>query len=49
MLCDACVQYEKQSVILEKGIAALQKDNATLADIEGLKKQITKKLSETSK
>ncbi len=49
MMCDACTQYEKQSVILEKGIVAMQKNNASQADIEGLKKLITEKLSHNEK
>ncbi len=49
MMCDACTQYEKQSVILDKGIAAIQKNNAANQDIEGLKKLITEKLLNNEK
>jgi len=44
MMCDACTNYEKQSIIIEKGIG-LQRKNQPIEieieiDIEHLKKQI---------
>jgi len=48
MMCSACTRYEKQSTILEKGIAIdLTKEYST-EEIKKLKQKITEKLSERS-
>lgn len=41
MMCDACTNYEKQSIIIEKGIELQQKNQHSEIDIDRLKKQIT--------
>jgi hypothetical protein len=47
MMCDACTKYEKQSVILEKGIKMYQEKQQVETDMEQLKKQITANLNKT--
>ncbi len=47
MMCNACTNYEKQSIIIEKGISISQKREFSVDDIEQLKHAITKKLSDT--
>ena len=49
MMCDACATYEKQSVILEKGMEAHHKHQHEECDIEQLKKQISSNLAESKK
>lgn len=44
MMCSACTNYEKQSVLLEKGIAHSHKDEFTEEDLTQLKMIINKKL-----
>ncbi len=47
MMCNACSNYEKQSIIIEKGISINQKSDFSVDDIQKLKLAITEKLSET--
>ena len=46
MMCDACTHYEKQNIIIEKGIANLHdiKEVDTEEDLDELKKTILEKL-----
>jgi hypothetical protein len=44
MMCEACTKYEKQSIIIEKGIAGLKNNNNLSEDIENLKINISKSL-----
>ncbi|MGC9352235.1 MAG: hypothetical protein ACP5D9_00260 [Mariniphaga sp.] len=44
MMCDACRLYEKQSVLLEKGIGKQQETTFEEIDIEKLKKDIYTRL-----
>lgn len=44
MMCSACTNYEKQSILIEKSIFSIQKKETSLADTEKLKKRITLKL-----
>lgn len=44
MMCNACATYEKQSVIIEQGIAKFNKKELTESDLEQLKKRINQKL-----
>jgi hypothetical protein len=43
-MCDACSKYEKQSLIIEKGIASFQKSASLDMDLDSLKKSITDQL-----
>lgn len=45
MMCNACTLYEKQSSILEEGIAIESKKKYSPEDIEKLKLKITERLS----
>ena len=47
-MCNACSNYEKQSMFLDKGISVLQKREISIDDIEQLKHTITEKLSYTN-
>lgn len=47
MMCDACKNYEKQSVIIEKAIENQQKKLHPQIDMEQLKKQITLNLNKS--
>lgn len=47
MMCDACTNYEKQSIIIEKGIELQQKNQPIEIDMEQLKKQITLNLNKS--
>ena len=49
MMCDACTLYEKQSILLDKGIGAIQDNKESHHDLEELKKLIHNKLSENNK
>lgn len=44
MMCDACTNYEKQSLIIEKGLAQKPKEALSQKDLENLKLEISKKL-----
>ncbi len=44
MMCDACKRYEKQSVFIEKGIAAKIHKDLLPEDIDRIKKSIIKNL-----
>ncbi|MCK9638814.1 MAG: hypothetical protein M0R39_02815 [Prolixibacteraceae bacterium] len=44
MVCDACSNYEKQSMLLEKAIGLHQKNQQIGIDIKQLKEQISVKL-----
>ena len=48
-MCDACSRYERQSELLEKGISSLMNEKEGQKDLDGLKHQITQKLSEHKK
>lgn len=41
MMCDACKNYEIQSILIEKGIETFQKNQKIEIDLEQLKKQIS--------
>jgi hypothetical protein len=47
MMCNACSNYEKQSVFIDKGISVIQEREISIDDIEQLKQTIAKKLSGT--
>jgi len=44
MMCDACSQYEKQSILMEKGIEAQGKKIYYEMDVSELKRAIKEKL-----
>ena len=46
MMCNACTNYEKHSVLLEKGISKSYKYEFTEAEINLLKQTINEKLEE---
>ncbi len=46
MMCNACSNYEKQSIFIEKGISINQKEEFSEDDIKQLKSIITEKLSD---
>lgn len=48
-MCDACSKYEKQSLIIEKGIASFQKASCMELDLDSLKKSITDQLESAAK
>ncbi|MFC2111028.1 hypothetical protein ACFLQ5_01105 [Bacteroidota bacterium] len=41
MMCDACTNFEKQSIIIEKGISNIQKAETSEVDFEKLKERIS--------
>jgi hypothetical protein len=47
MMCEACTTYEKQSLILEKGIEQHLHQNKETIDLEQLKKQILLNLNKS--
>jgi len=47
MMCEACTTYEKQSLILEKGIEQHLNQKKEAIDLEQLKKQITMNLNKS--
>ena len=46
MMCSACTNYEKQSIILEKGISDIHKSAIPEEDLADIKKMIQQKLEE---
>ncbi len=46
-MCDACTMYEKQSIVLEKGLSSLKEDDPDKKELEQLKKIIIQKLEST--
>ncbi|NOY37075.1 MAG: hypothetical protein GXO83_05815 [Chlorobi bacterium] len=44
MMCNACTQYEKQSILMEKGIEAHGKKIYYEPDVDELKKLVRQKL-----
>lgn len=44
MMCNACTQYEKQSELIEKGIAKSKEKDFSQDEVEQLKKMINQKL-----
>jgi hypothetical protein len=48
MMCNACSNYEKQSVFIEKGISLHRNGEFSAKDIEQLKHTIVEKLSDTT-
>jgi len=48
-MCEACTKYEKQSLLIEKGISSFQKPTNLQVDIDSLKKRITDHLESASK
>jgi len=44
MMCNACTHYEKQSELIEKGLAKSNEKNFTREDVAQLKKLINEKL-----
>ena len=49
MMCDACTAYEKQSLLLEKGIEQHLHQKGEKIDIEQLKTRINTNLKESKK
>ena len=49
MMCDACTAYEKQSLILEKGIEQFINQNENPAELKELKVRINTKLRHLNK
>lgn len=49
MMCDTCRNYEKQSILIEKGMETFQKKQKIEIDLEQLKKQINLNLQEAKK
>ncbi len=47
MMCDACSKYEKQSLILEKGIKTMKPSEDIKIDIVELKNRINQKLQQS--
>ncbi|MEA3443290.1 MAG: hypothetical protein U9R19_01040 [Bacteroidota bacterium] len=47
MMCDACTKYEKQSILIDKGINNLQQKGPVVIDIEKLKKRISQNLKKS--
>jgi len=45
LICKPCVNYEKQSLLLEKGLEKQLKINKIEVDIELLKKEISEKIN----
>ena len=45
MMCSACTNYEKQSILIEKGIELQNKNILNVMNIEELKKTITDKIN----
>ncbi len=45
-MCSACRMYEKQGLLIEKGIASQVKEITPRIDVEQVKKNIEKKLEE---
>lgn len=46
MMCNACTNYEKQSILIEKGLEKSNKPDFSEADLQMLKQGINKKLEE---
>ncbi|RUT79399.1 hypothetical protein [Ancylomarina longa] len=46
MMCSACANYEKESIIIEKGISKMGENPKNLEGLESLKKKITDKLDQ---
>jgi hypothetical protein len=44
MMCEACTKYEKQSLLIEKGLASLQNGETGSFDTDSLKNRISVKL-----
>lgn len=44
MMCDACTNYEKQSISIERGLKEGQKKTFTAPELDELKQRISKKL-----
>lgn len=49
MMCDACRNYEKQSILIEKGMETIRKNQKIENDLEQFKKQINLSLTEAKK
>ncbi len=48
-MCEACARYEKQSLLIEQGIASFHHSDFIETDINALKKSITDQLGISSK
>ncbi|MDX2445159.1 MAG: hypothetical protein QNK30_15295 [Bacteroidales bacterium] len=46
-MCDACTRYEKQSLIMDKGLSSLKGEERDEKELEDLKKIIIHKLENT--
>ena len=46
-MCDACTMYEKQSIVLEKGLSSLNGGERDEKELDHLKKIIIQKLENT--
>ena len=49
MMCSACTLYEKQSILIEKGISNMQKKKPISIDLEKLKKRISVNIEKFNK
>ncbi len=49
MMCDACTNYEKQSILIEKGIELQHKRMSDNTDLSQLKLQIAKRIEASKK
>ena len=49
LICDACVKYEKQSILIEKSISNMQKREPVSTDFKKLKVRISQNLERLSK
>ena len=49
MMCSSCTSYEKQSLLIEKGISKSQKKEFSEEELTNLKELIHKKLEEIGK
>lgn len=49
MMCDACRNYEKQSILIEKVMETVRKNQKIEIDLEKLKNQINLNLTEAKK
>ncbi len=49
MMCEYCTAYEKQTILLEKGIEQHLHQNEKTVDLEELKKKINLNLKESKK
>jgi len=46
MMCTACANYEKESILIEKGISKMGNSPMSTSEVEALKKKISDKLDQ---